>query len=199
MKNLILGLLASACLCACTQASKSSDTSDLYAIDSIAFFTNEQSFDSVRTAFENKFSNPNWKSDLLGNYPFVYKDWGMDNITGLFLEDGSLVGVLLSSIETEERMSKNSCSNLALLDSVATHEFGKAIDAHQMPSENIVKEKGNYPYKIYQKGNRCALYAFSWSNENLHANLYVYRADKIKLDKSKRRIDSDLTELNKLR
>lgn len=199
MKKLIIPFIAFMFL-ACAQTEKSKENpADRYAIDSIAFSTKEKSFDSIKTAFEDKFSNPHWKEDMTGNYPHIYNGWGFDNTKGIFSKGGLLVGVVLSNLCLDKRMAKSDYRSVEILDSIATKEFGKAVDAHQSPSENEVKAKGEYAYKLFQKGNRCALITYSWSNDVLHENYYIYRADKIPQSENGRRIDNDLSELNKLR
>ena len=63
----------------------------------------------------------------------------------------------------------------------------------------MIKEKGEYAYKLFQKRNKCALVTFSWSNGLLHENLYIYRSDKIAQSETHRRIDNDMVEINKLK
>ncbi len=196
MKKIIIPIVAFL-LVACTHTSKPIESpEEKYAIDSITFFIQEKSFDSIKAVFEDKTSNPEWKGDnITKTYPFVYKGWGFDKTTGLFSKEGLLIGVMLSNAMIQGR----EWNSIEQLDSLTAKEFGKPTDAHQSPSENMIKEKGEYAYKLFQKGNKCALVTFSWSNDLIHENLYIYRADKIPQSESDRHIDNDIVELNKLK
>lgn len=196
MKNIIIPIVVLV-FTACTLTSKPVESpEEKYAIDSIAFFIKEMSFDSIRVKFEDKVSNPECKGDnMVRTYPYIYKGWGFDNITGLFDKDGLLIGVKLSNVEIQGR----EWGDLERLDRITVEEFGEPMDAHQPPTENMIKEKGEYAYKLFQKSNKCALVTFSWSNGLLHENLYIYRSDKIAQSETHRRIDNDVVELNKLK
>lgn len=196
MKKLLIPFVAFIVV-ACTQTKAPVENpAEKYAIDSIEFFTQEQSFDSIKRIFEDKVSNPEWKGDNMAyTYPFIYKGWGFDKTTGLFSKDGLLIGVMLSNIENRNKVWES----IQQLDSLTAMEFGKPTDAHQSPSTNDVKAKGEYAYKFFQNGNKCALFTFSWSNDLLHENLYIYRADQIPQSETGRRIDNDMVELNKLK
>lgn len=197
MKTLLIPFVALMVMVACTQAKKPVENpTEKYAIDSIAFFTQEQSFDSVIRIFEDRVRNPEWKGDNLAyTYPFIYKGWEFDKTTGIFSKDGLLIGIVLSNFEIQNREWKS----IPQLDSLTAMEFGKPTDAHQAPSENDVKTKGEYAYKLFRNENKCALVTFSWSNDLLHENLYIYRADQIPQSETGRRIDNDMVELNKLK
>lgn len=185
-------------LLSCSETKKgTTNEKEGLAIGNIAFFTEEQKFDSVKAIFQESTNNPKWEDDMVLNYPYVYNDWGFDNIRGLFSNDGLLVGVVLSSLMTDGRSIN--FDNLAKLDSLSAVEFGNHIDSHQSPSEKIIKEKGEYAYKLFQKRNKCSLITYSSSDDILYENLYVYNADQIDIDESIRRIDNDLTELQKLK
>ena len=132
---------------------------------------------------------------MVRTYPYIYKGWGFDNITGLFDKDGLLIGVKLSNVEIQGR----EWGDLERLDRVTVEEFGEPMDSHKSPTENMIKEKGEYAYKLFQKRNKCALVTFSWSNGLLHENLYIYRSDKIAQSETHRRIDNDMVEINKLK
>lgn len=196
MKKLLISFVALV-MVACTQTKAPVENpAEKYAIDSIAFFTQEQSFDSIKTIFEDKVSNPEWKGDNMAyTYPYIYNGWGFDKVTGIFSKDGLLIGVMLSNIEIQNR----EWESIQQLDSLTTREYGKPTDAHQSPSENDVKAKGEYAYRFFQNGNKCALVTFSWSNDLIHENLYIYRADQIPQSETGRRIDNDMVELNKLK
>ena len=196
MKKLIISCVA-LIMAACSQTNKTVENQiEKYAIDSIAFLIPEQSFDSVKNVFEAKVSNPERNDENLeSTYPFVYKGWEFDKVTGIFSKDGLLVGVKLSNMQIQSR-EWNSAEQL---DSLVAAEFGKPTDARQAPSENDVKAQGEYAYKFFQNGNRCALVTFSFSNDHLHENLYVYRADQITQSGKGRHIDNDLEQLTKLK
>lgn len=196
MKKLFLTTFVLIALFSCSETKTTREKEEL-AIGNIEFFTEEQKFDSVKAIFQETTDNPKWEDDMVLNYPYVYNDWGFDNIRGLFSNDGLLVGVVLSSLMTDGRSIN--FDNLAKLDSLSAVEFGNHIDSHQSPSEKIIKEKGEYAYKLFQKRNKCSLITYSSSDDILYENLYVYNADQIDIDESIRRIDNDLTELQKLK
>ncbi len=204
MRKILSIVFLSAALVGCENGKKQSSTSNIAkelpeeqtAIQGIQFFSNEIDFDSIVEKFYEATDNPQWEKDMIAQYPYIYKGFGFDRLKGIFSRKGQLVGVHLSAMNSESRRSYLP-ENMNALEKAMNTEYGKYIDAHQTPSENDIKKKGEYTYKLWAKGNKYALMSFSSeeNSDNLFINLYIYRKDQIANQQTNRSIDDDLDSL----
>ena len=166
------------------------------AIGNIRFFSSEMQFDSIRDVFYSIVNNPSWKDDMIACYPYVYNGFGFNGIKGIFSDDNLLVGVVLSAMDNGHR-AVILPDNMVALEKVVASEYGDHVDAHQCPSENDVRDKGEYAYKLWKCGNKHALMTLSArkDSENICVNLYIYRRDKIDLQQSEMSMDSEMNAL----
>lgn len=136
-------------------------------ISDIKFNSNELQFDSIANVFYSQTRNSKWSVNS-HTFPFFYKGYGFDNIKGIFSKENTLIGIVLRSYFQNKDVYPS--DNLAILEK----EYGKPTKAHQDPTPNDVKAKGEYPNKLWYKNGISVLLTYSIDNNGYDVIMHTY-------------------------
>ena len=167
MNNLFI-FIAVLAVTSCTNNNKVETASEPQnIISNIKFGSNELQFDSITNVFYSQTRNPKWDANPK-TFPFLYKGYGFDNVRGIFSKENTLIGLVLRSYYQNKNVYPS--DNLAILDK----EYGKPIKAHQDPTTNDVKAKGEYPNKLWYKDGVSILLTYSVAENGYDLIMHTY-------------------------